>query len=107
MVGFSFLASIALSMRKALLAWFGEATLVEARGWSLALGLLFLVSALVVFGLSPGVNPVSWLSGFSAFAAAGYLKWLAMPVAVFGGFFLLCCVALHFILRSIHVGGKL
>jgi hypothetical protein len=94
-------------MRKALLARFGEATLAEARGWFLALGLLFLVSALVVLGLSPGVNPASWLSGFSAFAAASFLKWLALPIAVCGGFFLLCYVALHFILRSIHVGGKL
>jgi hypothetical protein len=106
-VRFPILASVKWHMREALLARFGEATLADAWGWFLALGLLFFVSSLVLLGLRPGVNPTSQLSGFSAFATTGYLKWLALPVAVLGGVFLLCYLALHFDLRSIHVGGKL
>jgi hypothetical protein len=101
------LASAKLDMREALVSRFGKQALMEARGWLLALGLLLLVSALAAGGFSSGVNPASWLSAFSAFGSAGFLKWLALPLAILGGLSLLFAVAVHFILRSIHVGRKL
>ena len=55
--------------------------LQNLRGWALALGAIAGVFSLIVAGASGVENPKNWSSAFSAMAAAGFLRWAAMPLA--------------------------
>jgi hypothetical protein len=80
------------------LAWL--ARLRTLRGWALGLGLVSMVSAMTASGLVSTVNPKTWSSAYSAMAAAGMLRWAALPLVMLGAALLALAVVLHIAVRS-------
>jgi hypothetical protein len=54
------------------------------RYWCFAVGVVTLVVAVEALGYGGSGNPKTASSIYSAFAAAGMLQWLAMPLACIG-----------------------
>ena len=69
--------------------------LQNLRGWALALGVIAGAFSLIVAGASGVENPKNWSSAFSAMAAAGFLRWAAVPLAAVAGILLIAAVFLH------------
>jgi hypothetical protein len=65
------------------------------RGWMIGFGLVAGLMSLTVAGVGGVGNPKNWASAFSAMAAAGFLRWAALPLAGVAGILLIAAAALH------------